>query len=89
MTLNEFLRQQLENGATLLVEDPADLHGYTGIPNAVLCNPAFSATDVRIYGIIRSHLRPGQVIVWPGQDRIAAMAGVVRETVNRSLARLR
>ncbi|MBO8129833.1 MAG: winged helix-turn-helix domain-containing protein [Peptococcaceae bacterium] len=88
-SLDKFLREQLENGSTLLVEDPADLHGYTGIPNAVLCNPAFSATDVRIYGIIRSHLRPGQAVVWPGQDRIAAMAGVVRETVNRSLARLR
>lgn len=84
-----FLQKQLESGATLLVEDPADLHGYTQIPNAILCNPNLRTVAVRVYGVIRSCLRPGRPAAWPGQARIAAMAGVTRETVNRTLAELK
>ncbi|MDI6710483.1 MAG: helix-turn-helix domain-containing protein [Bacillota bacterium] len=84
-----FLQKQLESGATLLVEDPADLHGYTQLPNAILCNPNLRTVAVRVYGIIRSCLRPGRPAAWPGQARIAAMAGVTRETVNRTLAELK
>lgn len=84
-----FIKKQIESGATLVIEDPEEFYGRTSMANVIICNPALTAEEVRVYSIIKSFCYSSKTLCWPGQDRIAALAGTTRKTVNKTLASLR
>lgn len=44
-----FIKKQIESGATLVIEDPEEFYGRTSMANVIICNPALTAEEVRMY----------------------------------------
>ena len=51
------------------------IRGYTKLPNSVLMDTRLSGDARWLYVVLRSYTRPGKGECWPGQERLAKVAG--------------
>jgi|GEM_PF-2902817 len=76
--------------------DPRLLDGFAQVPNAVLLDNKLSPMARLLYAVLASHdwaTRKGKGrrrkgVVWPSQERLAALLGCSTRTVRRCLAEL-
>jgi hypothetical protein len=54
---------------------PPVIRGYTSLPNAIAYDQRLSSDARFIYWLLRVHDRPGKELCWPGQQRLAEIAG--------------
>jgi hypothetical protein len=54
---------------------PPVIRGYTSLPNAIAYDQRLSSDARFVYWLLRVHDRPGKELCWPGQQRLAEIAG--------------
>lgn len=61
---------------------------YAQVPEQMAGDPELREIDLRVFIALSAHARYHSRKAWPRQDTLAAMVGVSRSTVKRSLNRL-
>jgi predicted transcriptional regulator len=87
--ITEFLKKQIEEGATLVYEDPAEHYGSTMISNLLIRNPKITNSEIRVYLLLKSFAYGEKIHCFPGQETLAQWLEVDRTTINRILKSLR
>ena len=87
--ITDFIKQQIDAGATLIFEDPAEHFGSTAISNILIRCREISDPAFRVYTVLKSYAYGEKHHRFPGQETIAKWIGKDRKTVNRLLGELR
>lgn len=84
-----FLKQQIENGATLIFEDPTEHFGNTAISNLLIRSKDISDQAFRTYCLLKSYAYGEKKHCFPGQETLSYWLGKERKYAHRCLKELR
>ena len=79
--------KQLERNMAINSADPIARHGFTQIPNFILRNPDVGVGAKTVYGLLLSYAWNNDYC-FPGQEKLAADAGVSKRSVVTFMAEL-